>query len=312
MSNALVLYLAGSNETAELRRLARTHRREFTEAVVAFRNTVSGDTRDRLCNLALDLALVHDWCEETRSRDPIRRRTAYARLSFACAYEPCYRVAGELLTLGLRDQDREVRLAACRALLQAGDMPNVEKVFEFAASHNLLVRILLADDLRRYAIPLCSRAIPEALRSPDPQRALATLEMLVAWERAMPLGDLDKLLLHPNREIRLCALRLAAVTPVTEANRAAIVRLLIEEDTEVCIGAAFTAGRLRIEEALPRLARCVRSSPVELALAAAEALARMVPKGREVLRELSLSAEPAAASAAAEALARAEAKGDIF
>jgi hypothetical protein len=312
ISEALVLYLAGSNETATLRGFARTHRKDFTEAVVAFQNTVGGDTRDRLCNLALDLALVHDWCDETRSRDPIRRRTAFARLAFACAYEPCYRVAGDLLTMGLQDRDREVRLAACRALLQSGDTPNVEKVFEFAVSHSLLVRILLADDLRRYAIVLCERAIPEALRSRDARRTLSTLEMLAAWERAMPLGDLDALLLHPDREIRICALRLALVAPATAANRSAIVSLLAEEDLEVCIGAALAAGRFKIAEALPLLARCVRRGPAELARTAADALAGIVSTGPEVLRDLSRSAEPAAASAASGALARARAEGDLF
>ena len=312
MSEALVFYLAGSNETAALRGFAVTHRQDLTEAVIAYQNTVGGDTRDRLCNLALDLALVHDWCEETRSRDPIRRRTAYARLAFACGYEPCYRVAGDLLALGLQDPDREVRLAACRALLQAGEMPNVEEVFEFAVSHSLLVRILLAEDLRRHAIPLCRRAIPKALQSPDPRRTLATLEMLVAWERAMPLGDLDGLLLHPDREIRICALRLVSVTPSTAANRAAILRLLVEEDTEVRTLAALAAGRLKIEEALPLLALCVRRGPAEPARAAADALAGIVPGGREALQDLSRGAEPASAGAAAEALARAQAQGDMF
>jgi hypothetical protein len=312
IGEALVLYLAGSSQTAALRGFASTHRQDLTEAVVAFQNTVGGETRDRLCHLALDLALVHDWCEETRSRDPIRRRTAFSRLAFACGYEPCYRISGDLLEMGLDDQDREVSLAACRALLQAGDPPKVEKVFEFAVSHSLLVRILLADDLRRYAIPLCARAIPEALRSRDPLRTLATVEMLAAWERAMPLGDIDDLLLHPDREIRVCALRLVAVTPSTAANRAAIVRLLAEDDLELSIGAAAVAGRLKIEEALPLLARCVRRGPAELARTAADGLAGIGRAGREVLRDLSGGTEAAAASAASGALARAQAEGDPF
>ena len=91
-----------------------------------------------------------------------------------------------------------------------------------------------------------AEAIPEALRSADPDRVLSTLEMLVAWERAIPLGDLDEVLLHRNREIRLCALRLATVTPATPSNRAAIVRLLVEEDLEVSIAAALTAGSGRV------------------------------------------------------------------
>jgi hypothetical protein len=102
------------------------------------------------------------------------------------------------------------------------------------------------------------------------------------------------------------------VTPSTAANRAAILRLLVEEDTEVRTLAALAAGRLKIEEALPLLALCVRRGPAEPARAAADALAGIVPGGREALQDLSRGAEPASAGAASEALARAQAQGDMF
>jgi HEAT repeat protein len=302
IQDALVLFLAGGNDVAALGGFAKSQRPELTEAILGFRNTVSGATRDRLCDLALDLGLVRDWCEGTSSRDPIRRRAAFARLSFACANESCRRVAGELLARGLEDTDREVRLAAARALIQTGARAELERVFEFAISQPLLVRILLADHLRRHAMALCERAIPEALRGPD-ARVRATLEMVVSWERAIPVGDLASLLMHRERSIRLLALRLATASSVTAANRAAIVQSLADEDVEICAEAAVCAGRLKLEESVTLLARCLRRGPAELARNAAEALAAMPPAGLLVLEEMSAGPDAATVAAALSALA---------
>jgi hypothetical protein len=302
IQDALVLFLAGGNDASALAGFAKSHRRELAEALLGFRNTVGGATRGRLCGLALDLGLVREWCGESASRDPIRRRSAFARLSFVCADEACRRVAGELLARGLEDTDREVRLAAARALIQTGARAELERVFEFAITQPVLVRILLADDLRRHAIALCERAIPEALRGTD-ARVRATLEMVVSWERAIPVGDLAYLLMHRERAIRLLALRLATASPVTAANRAAIVRSLADEDVEICAEAAVCAGRLKLDEGMTLLARCLRRGPAELARSAAEALAAMPPAGWLVLEEMGASSDAATVAAAMSALA---------
>jgi HEAT repeat protein len=305
--DTLVDYLAGSNDETRIREFVRTNRQDVANAVLSFQGTVSGSARDRLCDLALQLALVQDWGQETRSKEPAIRRAAYARLAFVCAYEPCQRVVGDLVTRALEDADPEVRLPAARALAQSGSMAEIGRVFVLAASQNLMIRILLTEDLRKYSAELCAQAVPAILKSDDPKRVLAALDMLVAWERALPLVGLHELF-ERDRQIRIAALRLAPLVPLTPENRYAILRELTDTDTEVSTAAALTAGRLRLREAMPSLARCVRTGTAELARMAASAMAAMPPQGWETLEELAAGPSAAAALIASVALEKAKRK----
>jgi len=297
--DALVDYLSGSNDQTRIREFARFSRAELVDALLEFHGAVGGSARDRLCDLALELSLVHDWCQDAASKDRLARRKAYTRLAFVCAYEPCRRVAGDLLLQALKDPDPEVRLPAARALVQSGTIDELGQVFRLAVSQSLLIRILLAEDLRRHATELCAQAVPEVLNGDKPKQTLAALQILVAWERALPLPDLHKLLESGNRDIRLEALRLAKLVPLTPENRSALLRFLREGDEEENTLAALTAGRLRLQEALPALARCLRTGTSELAGIAASALAEMPPKGWQTLQQIAGGADSAALIAAA-------------
>jgi hypothetical protein len=296
--DALVVYLAGSNDETLIREFVHTNRGAVADAILDFHGTVGGSARDRLCDLALEFTLVHDWCEEAHSRNRLERRKAYVRLSFVCAYEPCRRVAGDLLQTALEDSDPEVRLSAARALVQSGTPDELGRVFRLAVSQSQLIRVLLAEDLRRHAAELCRDAIPGVLRSGDAGHTLAALQILVAWERALPLDDIHKLLESENREIRIEALRAAPLVPLTAENRAGILRLLKEGDAEESTVAALAAGRLRLQEALPALARCTRTGTAELARMAASAMAEMPPRGWQTLQEIASGGDTSALIAA--------------
>ena len=295
---ALVDYLSGSNDQTRIREFVRTNRQEVADAILDFHGTVGGSARDRLCDLALEFSMVHDWCQEAHSKDQWVRRKAYVRLSFVCAYEPCRRVAGDILMLALKDEDPEVRLAAARALVQSGTIQELGQVFNLAVTQSLLIRLLLAEDLRRHAAGLCSQAVPAVLNGGNIPQTLAALQILVAWERALPLSNLHKLLDSSNLEIRLEALRLAPMVPLTPENRAAVLRLLHEGDHDENNLAALAAGRLRLQEALPALARCLRTGTAELARVAAAAMAEMPPKGWQTLQQLADGTDTSALIAA--------------
>ena len=297
--DALVDYLSGSNDQTRIRDFVRTARGDVADAILEFHGAVGGSARDRLCDLALEHALVHDWCQDAHSKDRAVRRKAYSRLSFVCAYEPCRRVAGDLLLLALEDSDEEVRLAAARALVQSGTIEELGQVFRLAISQSLLTRILLAEDLRRHATELCGNTVPVVLGGDNPKQIIAALQMVVAWERALPLDNLHKLLESSNREIRLEALRLAPLVPLTPEARAAVLWLLRSGDRDEITTAALTAGRLRLEEALPALARCVRTGTAESARIAAGALAEMPPKGWQTLQHIAAGEDTSAVIAAA-------------
>jgi len=301
----LVACLAGSGDRPKLQELCRRSRRDVSDALMSFRGTVAGGALDRLCEVALEMGLIKDWCEEARSKDAIHRRPAFAHLAFVCAFEPCRRQAGDLLESALADDDPEVCFCAWRALAQSGTIPEIERLFRAALSQPLLIRILLTEELRRFAVPLCERAVMIELKSENKERVLACLEMLVAWERSVPVPDLRFLIEHFDRRIRIQALRLAPLVPMELADLNAVIRVLLAEDPEVATAAAVACGRLQFEDSLPGLARCLRSKHAALARAAAEALAQMPPRGWNTLEELCQSPNPLTAGAAAEALERA-------
>ena len=102
----------------------------------------------------------------------------------------------------------------------------IEDLFALAIRPNLLTRIVLTEDLRRHALTLAAGPVREALRSGDARRVRATLEILVAWERAIPLEELREFLDHRDREIRVLALRLASFVTVDSESRLALMRSL--------------------------------------------------------------------------------------
>ena len=303
---SLVELLAGGTDDSLFRKHIQTHPADIAESILLFQTTVGGSARARLCGLALDLGLVHQWCEEGRSHDAIRRRAAFANLAFACVYEPCRRVAGDLLLEALKDGDEEVRLAACRGVLLAERRDKIEQLFGLALQPDLLTRIVLTEELRRHALALAAGPVREALRGGDTLRVRATLEILVAWERAIPLEELREFLEHRDRDIRVLAFQLASFVSVNFESQLALIRSLHDEDAGIRGLAIIAVGRQKMTEAIPELALCLRREGLEQARHAAAALAAMPPQGWTTLEELSGSSNAATALAAGEALARAK------
>ena len=304
LHGAVVAYLAGSPETGGLRLYLKKQRGDVADAILLFQNTVTGSARDRLCQLAQEFGLVDDWCAESKSRDLVRRRTAFSRLAFASVYEPVLRLSEDLLLNATQDPDEEVRLAAARGLLQSRGEEEIEHVFAVAISTSLLTRIVLTEDLRRHAMELCAGPVRTVLRGGNMQRIRAVLEVLVAWERAIPLDDVREFLDHHDRDIRVQAFRLAPLVAANFVTRSALVRALHDSDQEIRTLAVIAAGRLKMTEAMAELASCMRDGDLDMALHAAEALAAM-PRGLETLAELASSSNAQTARAASEALAHA-------
>ena len=304
--SALVDYLSGNEDRTRLREFIQESREAVAAAVMSFEGTVNGTARERLCDLALELALVHEWCQQTRSKNVMEQRAAYWRLAFVCAYEPCRRVAGDILLLALNDADEEVRLAAGNAIIYTGAVDDVERVFEHAIVQTQLNRIVLSEELRPFAVALCERAIPKVLKSGDAARIAGMLHMVVAWERAVPLPGIGQLLSAEDRSVRILALQAAPLAQDAPEVRKGILDALVDPDPEIVVGGAQAAGRLRLEAALPTLARLLRTGDADLARAAASALGKIPPRGLVALQELTSSTSSTAASAASEALTKAQ------
>ena len=246
LHESLVQFLTGSPDDTAIRKQLKTHPQDVAEMLLHFQSTVSGGARDRLCHLALDLGLVHEWCRDGASSDLMKRRQGLRRLAFICNYEPCRRVAGEMMTRALEDADEEVRLSAARGLVKTGQATDVEDVFLLALDPNRFTRAVLTEELRGHAMVLLSDGIPEVLNSGQKEYVRAALEILIAWERAIPLEHLHRFLNGMDRETRVMALRLAPLCPPDEATRRAITRALEDEDQEVRTLAEAAAERLHL------------------------------------------------------------------
>jgi HEAT repeat protein len=283
--DALIKYLAGSNNLDALRKFGKTHRRDLVDGVLEVHSAVSGEARDRLWELGLELSLVHDWCNDTRSRDRTLRCLAFERLALACAFEPCRRIAGDLQVRGLKDPDPEVRVAAARGLAYSQALEEVQQVFELAVSQNSLGRVLLTEVLRPNAVALCQGVVADALRSTDEARVKSTLEIALAWERSVPLMDLHRLVAGGSPAIRQLALRLLPLVPSSPENDAVVIHALSDKQRNTALEAVVAAGKLRVEGAIPGLAHFLKWGDKELSRAAAEALFEIPPKGWEILQE---------------------------
>jgi len=99
------------------------------------------------------------------------------------------------------------------------------------------------------------------------------------------------------------AFRLAPLVPPDRDSRSSIVQGLSAEDLEIRGLAAIAVGRLKLTDALPQLAWCMRRGPIEVARHAATALA-MSQTGWQTLEELSTGPVAVAAQAARETLQR--------
>jgi HEAT repeat protein len=305
LHSALADYLAGGCDDSVFRRHLARHRADVAESILLFQGTVSGSPRDRLARLAIDLGFLKQWCDEARARDVVRRRGAVSRLAFACVYEPSREAAARVLHAALHDPDAEVRLSACRGLIQTGEPAEIEQAFAFALREALLARIVLAEDLRPHAAALAAGPARDAIHAAGPRPVRAALEILVAWERAVRLDELRQLLDHRDPEIRKLAFRLAAFVTVNFESRLALIRALEDRDPAIRELAIIAIGRQKMTEALAELTLCLRREEIDLARRAAAALAGMPPHGWHALEEFVSGSNPVAAIAAREALARA-------
>ena len=301
----MVEFLAGGRDDSLFRGLMSTHLTDIAESILLFQTAVAGSARDRLCQLTLELGLVQQWIAEGGSPDVIVRRRAIANLAFACVHEPSRQVAGRRLALALEDPDEEVRLSACQGVMLAGREADVEELFAIALQPDRLSRIVLTEDLRRYAMPLAAGPVQQALRSGDAAERRAALEIVAAWERAIPLPDLREFLEHGDPEIRTLAFRIAAVVSLDYESRMALLRSLHDGDGKIRGLAIIGVGRQKMAEAVPELALCLRREGLEEARHAAHALAALPPQGWLALEELTGSPNPATSMAAREALAQA-------
>lgn len=212
------------------------------------------------------------------------------------------RATGNLVGLGkaLENHDDVIKLAAAKALIEAGDpaFPVVAPLLgsPIRMTKILAGRILLgcADsttwdaaieallysiDSRRPAATdsLAVTVVVQALRSPDSQTRGAAAHILGLWQVwridiAECLEPLLELLHDPDMFPRMCAAKaFASFSSETRAIKP-LIALLSDPDTAVRIAAAATLGHFRSDQSVRALTALAGVGDAEVRRAAADAL----------------------------------------
>jgi hypothetical protein len=281
----LASVVAGDGDRERLKWLAQQHPRPFELIFTEFLSSFGGQINSELRILAVELGLAERWHHAIRSRNFLVRKTALANLG---------RIGQVIDSRLLRHAVEQTRIEAACALLASGSADAPAQVFKMLPDQSLLGRIRLADSLRPFAAEICERYLADGIRSADVRRARASVDLLCAWERWIPVEGFSRLVAETDIELRRAALPALRYACATEQEAAPeIVKLLEFPDERVHAPAARAASDMRILTSIPLLLSQLRREGPVSALAAAQALASMGSEGRDLLEsEIISSARP--------------------
>lgn len=280
----LASVVAGDGDRARLRWLAHHYRRPFEVIFTEFLSSFGGQIKAELAVLAVELGLADRWRRATRSRNFLAQKMALANLGrIGVAIDP---------TL-LRHPLEQTRIEAACALLASGPEDAPGLVFAMLPDQSLLGRILLADSLRPFAPEICERYMADGIKSPDLRRARASVDLLRAWERWLPIASFASLVAERDIDLRLAALPALRFAATEREATQEIFDLLACTDERAHAAAAKAAADLGIAASIPLLVNQLRKGGPIPALAAAHALAGLGSEGRDLLEnEILSSARP--------------------
>jgi len=239
--DALSVYLGGNRDSTRLRTFAAEHTGELQETMLRYQTVVAG-RREEIAELFIHLGFMQRWCHQMHSKQLVERQQAFACVAAVAHYEPVRRFIGNIPSTAFRDPDEQIRLSAARILIAAEESDELVRIFEAALTDTQAMRDALAPEFSRHAILLCEQSVPKALRCPHPRNVL---RLLLTWERALPLQDVQLLAEHPDPEVRVEAMRLLPFLPSTPENRIALHRGTMDGNAEVREAAAVAVSRLK-------------------------------------------------------------------
>lgn len=292
-------HASGSDHLRDIRDIRVAYPKEVEQCLVEFLRMIRGEGRERLAQLAVDLLYVQQWQRQFQSRNLARRKKAVAQLALVPRT-----YAAEVLQQALSDPDESVRLQTARHMVSNLEPGELSQVFALVVNGSLVTRMVLAEDLRPYALELAQQAIPAVLEGGEPRSARAALDVLRAWGKFLPLPQVYSLLRHPDAGVRTAALQILPLVPRLPQLEMEVLRALDDPAEPVRAMAVRIAAKLGIANALPQLVRCLHDQDARTAAAAAHALAQLGPDGRHILEQETVTGSQLAASAALEALQR--------
>jgi low affinity Fe/Cu permease len=279
----------------ELARLHRRAPRAVDELLSESLALQKGEGNRRLAAAAQVSGIASTWRRLVRSRSAELRCHAITYLGRLPSG-----AADEELRAGLEDAEELVAAEAARALINSGRMEDIQKVFDELPRQSTLVRALMSDWLRRHSAALAAGAISRALESDDPARIVPALDLLVNWKRMLPVPGVGPLLRSENGAIQARAFRALPYAMGAAASREDFEAGLQSEDKEVLCAVLSVTARMGMTSLAPRVANLVLDADLNIATAAAYALANAGLTGE--LERIIIGGAPKAAGIATEAL----------
>jgi hypothetical protein len=266
---------AGDGDRERLKWLAQQYPAPFEIIFTEFLSSFGGQINSELRVLAADLGLAERWRNGMRSRNFLVQKMALANLG---------RIGQAIDPALLQHPLEQTRIEAACAWLASGSAEALAEVFQMLPDQSLLGRILLADSLRPFATEICERHLADGIRSADARRARASVDLLRAWERWIPIEGFSELVAGRDLDLRLAALPALRYASATGQDAAPEIFALLElPDERAHAPAAKAASDMGISESIPLLLSQLRKEGPASALAAAKALAELGPEGQEWL-----------------------------
>jgi HEAT repeat protein len=195
-----------------------------------------------------------------------------------------------------------VSAAACRSLLSHGRVPDTARLFRLAMQGPLLLRAMVAGDLRRHSSALSSSGLPE-LAAATEAHILAGLGVIGAWERSLHVPQVASLTLHASIAVRAAAIRSLGFVEASVDTESLILAALEDPAPEIRLAAVFACSQRGLRSSIDSLARQLRGTDQTCTAAACDALANMGEDGWNILEKCVLDPNRDLAGKALEALA---------
>ena len=183
----------GGQNLKALLEISRQRRPLVESCLVDLLFSVRGEGKRGLTEVAQAFGFLSNWKRQANSWSVTKRRSAISALA-----ETGLPDAADSLRAALTDPDRQIRLIAARALARSSGASAME-IFSYALSQPLLVRALLAEELKKHAALIAAAD----LLPPRSDRAqlLAALGIMLSWRRSVQVRGLKDLLNDPDPEI---------------------------------------------------------------------------------------------------------------
>ena len=294
----LAAHLSGLDRAPQLLKLCRFHRDQVEVCLVEALGAIQGYHHDRISALADSLALPDVWKKRLSSRHAHRRKEAVeflgllGRSDLRPTFEQC-----------LSDPDVLVQAAASHSLL-ALEEPDTVRLFQLAIKGSLLLRAMVAGDLRKHSATILRHGLPESLVEPGGAlvetegASIATgLDVVESWGKSLHLPEVALLTMHASREVRVAAIRSLAFVEATGDTDSLILAALEDPDSEIRVAAMQACLQRRLRPAIPSLERQLHAGNEACARAACNALAGMGHEGWKILEECILDPDRILAAA---------------